>query len=107
MLQITFIQADGLSKTVHATAGDTLMFLATSNGIDGIIGECGGAMACATCHCHIDPDWLARTGPLAPGEKDMLDGVLGELRLESRLGCQVSVGPEHDGMIVRIPEAGW
>ena len=107
MAKITFIQSDGTEVAAMSHLGDTLMTLARNAGVAGIIGECGGSMACATCHCHIDPEWFDKTGPLVDGEADILEGSLGELRVESRLGCQVEVTGALDGMIVRIPTPDW
>jgi 2Fe-2S ferredoxin len=103
MARITFIQPDGSEQTVDGQPGMTVMETAKMNLIEGIEAECGGACACATCHVYVDPDWLERTGSPSEMEQDMLDFAF-EVRLESRLSCQIKVTEELDGLIVRIPE---
>jgi len=104
MAKVTFIQPDGTPRTCVNFEGMTLMQLAVGNLVDGIDALCGGMMQCATCHCWIDPDWLARTGEARPEERAMLEAIEGvEVRRESRLSCQVQLGEELDGLVVRIP----
>lgn len=90
----------------QAKPGRSLMQIAVDHGVAGIVGECGGSMACATCHCHVDPAWLARTGTPTPGEAEMLDLADGELRPESRLACQIMLTLDLDGLIIRLPHGG-
>lgn len=104
MAKVTFIQPDGTPRTCVNFEGMTLMQLAVGNLVDGIDALCGGMMQCATCHCWIDPDWLARTDEARPEERAMLEAIEGvEVRRESRLSCQVQLGEELDGLVVRIP----
>lgn len=103
MVKVTFIGADGAETTVSADAGDTVMNAAIGNGVEGIIGECGGSMMCATCHCHIDKDWAHKTGDRMDGEDDMLDCAASEVTETSRLSCQVKLAPEMDGLVVHLP----
>src|SRR3546814_18188004 len=70
----------------------------------GIVGECGGGLACATCHCYVDEAWLDRVSPPSDAEKEMLEGVAGELQAGSRLSCQLTIGPALDGLVVRRSE---
>ena len=63
MIQITFIDNEGTSRTVEAEEGATVMETAIRNGVPGIEAECGGACACATCHVYVDPEWEAAVGP--------------------------------------------
>lgn len=102
MPSITFISHDGQVTEINATAGATLMQEAVSHGIAGIVGECGGACACATCHCYIDAAWLDRIGQPGRAEKDMLEFVV-EPAANSRLGCQVTISDALDGALVRLP----
>ena len=103
MIQVRFIDSVGLETTVQGAAGDTIMQLAFNNGVSGILGECGGSMMCATCHCYVEPEWAEKAGPLQDGEDDMLEGTAAE-RLEfSRLSCQIALTPEMDGLTVRLP----
>jgi 2Fe-2S ferredoxin len=82
------------------------MQAAVNQGIDGIIGDCGGACACATCHCYIDATWAGRLPAPQAGERAMLDCVIDPTE-HSRLACQVKVTDELDGMVVRLPAAQY
>lgn len=104
MITITFIQPDGSQTVATAKPGGSLMQAAVDHGVKGIVGECGGSMACATCHCHVDSGWRNRTGAMSPGEADMLELSAGEVRPESRLACQITLTPELDGLVIRLPE---
>ncbi len=104
MPSITFIDHNEQKTVVQADSGDSLMSIATENNIEGIVAECGGACACATCHCFIDDKWIQLTGSPDELEEEMLDCTETERRNGSRLSCQVNVTDDMDGMIVRIPE---
>lgn len=100
---VTFIQQDGAEVTVNdARTGDSLMQVATANGVDGIIGECGGSCACATCHVYVEPGWQEVLGSPDSLEEMTLDGVAHIARENSRLGCQVLLSEEMDGLRVRV-----
>jgi 2Fe-2S ferredoxin len=103
MAKITYIQPDGSSQTVDATAGMTVMETAKKHMIDGIEAECGGACACATCHVYVDEAWREQTGGPSDMEEDMLDFAF-DVRPESRLSCQIKVTDALDGLIVRVPD---
>ena len=104
MANITFVEASGQSTTLNLPDGWSLMQGATANGVDGIIGECGGSCACATCHCYVD-DLLARVLPApSQNELDMLDNVVAERRPNSRLACQIKASPALEGLVVHLPE---
>ncbi|HEV7339586.1 MULTISPECIES: 2Fe-2S iron-sulfur cluster-binding protein [Bosea] len=102
MPKITFIDAQGTSRTVEGETGSTVMEVAVRNGVPGIEAECGGACACATCHVYVDDAWLEATGQAEPMEEDMLDFAF-DVRPGSRLSCQIRVRDELDGLIVRTP----
>ncbi|MFA9473189.1 MAG: 2Fe-2S iron-sulfur cluster-binding protein [Filomicrobium sp.] len=102
MARITFIQPDGTSQIVQATAGQTVMEAAKLENVAGIEAECGGACACATCHVYIADDWREKTGSPSEMEEDMLDFAF-DVRAESRLCCQIKVTDELDGLIVQVP----
>jgi 2Fe-2S ferredoxin len=102
MVEITYIDADGAARTVEAEVGSTVMETAIRNGVPGIVAECGGACACATCHVYVDEEWRAATGEPQPMEEDMLD-FASDVRPNSRLSCQIRVRPELDGLVVRTP----
>ena len=95
MTQITYVEASGQSTTVDLPDGWNLMQGAIANGVEGILGECGGSCACATCHCYVDE---ARLGDL-----DMLENVAAERRANSRLACQLKASPALAGLILNLP----
>ena len=105
MVNITYIEASGQSTTVELTEGWSLMQGATANGIDGILGECGGSCACATCHCYVDEARLADLPSASESELQMLDNVACERRPNSRLACQIKASPALEGLIVHLPES--
>lgn len=99
---ITFISHDEYETEVEAEVGSSLMQAAVDNGVDGILADCGGACACATCHCYIQAPWGAMVPKAEELEKDMLDCV-SEPADNSRLSCQIQVTEEMAGMVVRLP----
>lgn len=101
-MNIHFTTPDGRRLTCAARPGETVMQVAVANNIETIIAECGGAMVCATCHCHVAPEWLAATGPRGEVENDMLDCIDTEVTAESRLSCQIRLSPELDGLVIRL-----
>jgi 2Fe-2S ferredoxin len=103
MPKITYITHDGVRHDVQAEVGSTVMENAIRNSVPGIDAECGGALACATCHVYVDPEWVDVTGSPSPMEEDMLDFAY-DVQPTSRLSCQIKVEPALDGLIVRVPE---
>lgn len=104
MVTITFIEFNGTSHVVEVDEGKSLMQNAVERMLPGIVGDCGGCLTCATCHAYVDPVWVARLPPKAPDEATTLEGAL-EVRENSRLTCQITVTPELDGLVVRLPES--
>ena len=102
MPKITYISADGTRHDVEVEKGYSVMEGAINNNIDGIVAECGGACACATCHVYVDEAWTEKTGHAEPMEEDMLDFAF-DVRPNSRLSCQIRVRDELDGLVVRTP----
>ena len=100
MTKITYISSAGDETTVE-TDEPNLMLAAVENGIDGIPGDCGGVAACATCHVKIDPDWILKTGYATEPELEIL-AMEDNATDNSRLGCQVEIKPEFDGLVVRV-----
>ncbi len=86
---------------VTVAPGTTLLEAARAARVD-IEGACGGSMACATCHIHVAEDWFAALPPASAEEEDMLD-LAADWAPTSRLGCQIRVEPELDGLTVRVP----
>jgi ferredoxin, 2Fe-2S len=103
MAKITFIAADGTSRTVEGEVGSTVMETAIKHGVPGIEAECGGACACSTCHVYVEEAWREKVGDPSPMEEDMLDFAYG-IQPNSRLSCQIKVREDLDGLIVRTPE---
>lgn len=103
MVKVTYIAFDGAERVVDVAAGLSVMEGAVRNNVAGITGECGGVMSCGTCHVHVDPDWLARTGAKSEVETAMLEFAI-DAAENSRLGCQIKLREELDGLIVRTPE---
>lgn len=103
MVKVTFVQADGTRMEVTGDEGDTVMHTAINSDVDGIVGECGGSMMCATCHCYVDDDWSDRTGGRRDGEDDMLECAADEVKQTSRLSCQIKLTPELDGLVIHLP----
>lgn len=102
-MRITFVQVNGVEKTIEdARPGETLMVVARAHGVEGILGDCGGSCSCATCHVYVDPEWQAAVGPPDEVESLTLDTVSSVLRSNSRLGCQVVLRPELDGLKVTV-----
>lgn len=83
--------------------GDSVMEGAIKHNVDGIVAECGGACACATCHVHVDSAWAERAGSRTVAEVGMLE-FLDNVEETSRLSCQIKVTAELDGLVVRVPE---
>lgn len=102
-LKLTFVQADGIEKTLDdVAAGQSLMEVGRANKVDGILGDCGGSCACATCHVYIDPAWQAVVGKPDDVERATLEMVSDFYRPDSRLCCQIQLRPELDGLRVTV-----
>ena len=102
MTKITYIENNGKSHTVDVSNGLTVMEGAVQNNIPGIDADCGGGMACATCHVYVKDEWFDKLQAKEDGEEDMLDMAF-EPKKNSRLSCQIIVSDELDGLIVNIP----
>jgi ferredoxin, 2Fe-2S len=102
MVKVTYKDAKGGAKTVEAQIGATVMETAIRNGVEGIVAECGGACACATCHVYVDEAWFAAVGARSQMEEDMLDFAF-EVQPTSRLSCQIKVTAALDGLILTTP----
>ena len=103
MAKITYIEHSGKSHTVEVANGLTVMEGAVQNNIPGIDADCGGSMACATCHVYVKEEWFDKVNIKSEGEDDMLDQAY-EPNKQSRLSCQISVTDDIDGLIVNLPE---
>jgi 2Fe-2S ferredoxin len=104
MPDISFIQTDGTEQGFEAPAGISAMQAATSYGVVGIVGECGGSMNCATCHVYVDAAWAERLPAPQLQELEMLDCTAAERRDTSRLCCQIALTPEMQGLVLHVPD---
>lgn len=105
MPRVIFHDSNGRRLEVQAPTGHTAMEAAVDNGVPGIIAECGGACACATCHGYIADGWLARLKPVEEMEDAMLDSA-SDRRANSRLLCQIELEPKLDGLEITVADNG-
>ena len=105
MPRVIYVQADGSRQEIDLPIGDNVMRGALKHDLPGIVGECGGVLACATCHCYVDAAWTAATGgPSSQDEADMLECSAAEVRPSSRLSCQIVMPAALDGLVVHLAE---
>lgn len=102
MTKIVFVDADGEETEVEGTDGLSVMEVAIENNIEGVLAECGGACACATCHVYVDEAFRPRTGEPDEMEEAMLE-FNENTQPNSRLSCQIEVSPDLDGLRVTTP----
>ena len=103
MPKITFIKPDGTSQDVDAPNGLSVLEVAHKNGLD-LEGACEGSLACSTCHVVVADEWFDKLDEATEEEEDMLDLAFG-LTHTSRLGCQIKMTDELDGLTVTLPAA--
>lgn len=103
MPKVTYRHTDGSEDTIEVPVGWSLMEAAIQNDIDGIVAECGGGCACATCHVYVE-DAAGGLPGISDMEGDMLECTAAERREGSRLSCQIKMTEALDGMVVSIPE---
>jgi ferredoxin, 2Fe-2S len=103
MPMMVFIERDGTPREVDAPIGLSVLEIAHHHGID-IEGACEGSLACSTCHVIVDPEWYELLKEASEDEEDMLDLAF-NLSNTSRLGCQIIITEELDGLTVRLPAA--
>jgi 2Fe-2S ferredoxin len=96
-----FVEPDGTNREVDAPLGLSVLEIAHKHKVD-IEGACEGSLACSTCHVVVDPSWYGKLADATEDEEDMLDLAFG-LTKTSRLGCQIVMTPELDGLVVRLP----
>lgn len=103
LVTIHFENTDGTKKTVEAPVGLSVLEIAHQNNID-LEGACEGSLACSTCHVVVDDAFYNTLPEATEDEEDMLDLAFG-LTETSRLGCQIILTPELDGMVLKVPSA--
>lgn len=101
MPKMIFVERNGTPREVEAPIGLSVLEVAHKHGVD-IEGACEGSLACSTCHVIVDPEWFAKLAKPSEDEEDMLDLAFG-LEKTSRLGCQIVITKELDGLIVKLP----
>ena len=103
MTKITYQDSKGALKTIEVDNGLSVMEGAIQNDIPGIDADCGGSMACATCHVYVDEKWFDKIPKAEDAEVDMIDMAF-EPKKNSRLSCQLMVTDQLEGLIVNLPE---
>ena len=103
MPKVTYKDHQGTSKTIEVESGLSVMEGAIQKEISGIDADCGGSMACATCHVYVDDKWFDKIPKAEDAEIDMIDMAF-EPKKNSRLSCQIIVNEELDGLVVTTPE---
>ena len=101
MPSLTIVTRDGAQRTVEGRAGWSVMENIRDNGFDELLALCGGCCSCATCHVHVDPEWIGKVGAPKADEDDLLD-TSDHKTATSRLSCQILFTAELDGLRVRI-----
>lgn len=102
-IAITITDAKGQTRAIaDAMTGITLMEVSKQNGVEGVLGNCGGGAACGTCHVYVDAKWLYRLPAPDPIEADMLEMLEDTRRENSRLGCQIRLSDALDGLVVAV-----
>ncbi len=104
MPRIVFIQPDGQQVEVTASVGTSVMQAAVHNNVRGIDADCGGCCSCATCHIYVEDAFVARLPAPDGMEDEMLAGTAAERLPTSRLGCQINITDDMDGLTVRVPD---
>ena len=103
MPKVTYIEHNGKSHTLEVANGLSVMEGAVQNNIPGIDADCGGSMACATCHVYVKEEWFNKLPKAEDGEQDMIDMAF-EPKKNSRLSCQILISDELDGLVVTTPK---
>jgi 2Fe-2S ferredoxin len=105
MPRVTYAEPNGGEAVIDVPEGENVMRGALYNGVEGIVGECGGGLSCATCHVYVDDAWTGKVGGAASmAEEELLESAAAQVRPSSRLSCQIAMTPELDGLIVHIPD---
>lgn len=104
MPKLIFVQPDGSRQEIEAAIGQSVMEAATANLVPGIVADCGGGCACATCHVYVDADWSPKLTPADDIERAMLEGAI-DPNEHSRLSCQIKASEALDGIVLHVPAA--
>lgn len=104
MPKVVYVSADGEKTEIDAVAGESVMETAKKNGVSGIVGECGGALSCSSCHVYVSPDWQSLLPEVGDEEDEMLDGTAADRTEDSRLSCQIRMTEDLIGLVVTMPD---
>ena len=106
MAKITYVHHNGTETVIDVQPGNSVMRGAVLNGVDGIVGQCGGGAMCGTCHVYIPEGNTIPLPPMKNVEDELLYGTVSERRDNSRLSCQLKITDKHelDGLVVHMPE---
>lgn len=108
MPKVIYVDHDGQETQVDVPVGENIMRGALYNGIEGIAGECGGGLSCATCHCYVDDAWTGKVGgPSSDAEAELLESAAAEVKANSRLSCQIDMTDALDGLVIHMPESQY
>lgn len=102
-MNVTWELPDGTTITAEVPDGTNLMEAAVTANVPGVLGECGGNLACATCHVYMAPGWQTAAGAPGDFEDAMLDAALAPRQPTSRLSCQIIAAPDLNGLVLRVP----
>ena len=103
MPRVTYQPLDGPPTQLDAPLGATARDVALAHGVDGIVGECGGQLMCASCHVYVDEAFIDLLPPRSEDEEEMLESTASPRLPNSRLSCQITLTDELDGLILRLP----
>ena len=103
MPKVIYISPAGERHEVEVDSGYSIMEGAINNNIEGIVAECGGACACATCHSYVDVAWLDKLPKMDDMEDSMLDAAF-ERKENSRLTCQIEMNEGLDGITIHVAD---
>jgi ferredoxin, 2Fe-2S len=104
MPKIVFVEFNGTEHSVEAVPGDSVMQAAIAHSVPGILADCGGNCACATCHVYIGDPFKSKLQPPSKEEGEMIECAL-HVTEQSRLSCQIPIALDMEGMVVRLPES--
>jgi 2Fe-2S ferredoxin len=104
MPKFVFVSAAGERAEIEASPGTSAMRAAVTHGLDGILAECGGSLACGTCHVYVDAAWAQALPPPDAAEDEMLEMTASERRATSRLACQIVMSHALDGLRLDMPD---
>ncbi|WP_458041474.1 MULTISPECIES: 2Fe-2S iron-sulfur cluster-binding protein [Bacteria] len=107
MPKVVYIVSDQDKREIDANPGENVMSAAVRNGVPGIVGECGGQLSCATCHVWVCDKDRERVGGPGELEADLLDLGVSDFSEASRLGCQITITDELDGLTVEPRPEAW